>query len=315
VNLPNGQVLTTGGSSDWLYTPDSLPQDAWRPAVSSVTFNSGTTYTLTGTQLSGLINGGDEGDDMTSAENYPIVWLTDNANHVYYCKSFNFSNMTPSKGSTPENCQFTTPAGLASGTYNLFVSAVGVQSKVAFSFTTGESEDAGPDAATGTVADAATGSDASTGGSDASGGTTGMEAGNGLNDAGAMVEGGAASDATTSDATAASDGGVTPGLDATSFQDGATVTGSDAGSGSNDSGQVATTEGGASDAAAPNSGNDSGFGDSVGNSPGCGCSTVGDSSSPGQRGRVALSALIGLAVIARRRRRRCAALVASTLPE
>ncbi|HZL18544.1 MAG TPA: hypothetical protein VFG23_12445, partial [Polyangia bacterium] len=151
-NLPNGQVMVTCGNRDWLYTPDGAPQDAWRPTVSSVAFNSGTTYTLTGTQLSGLINGGDEGDDMTMAENYPIVWLTDASNNVYYCKSFNFSSMMPSQGSTPETCQFTTPAGLPSGSYSLFVSAVGVQSKTAFPFTTGASTTTGAGGAGGSGA-------------------------------------------------------------------------------------------------------------------------------------------------------------------
>jgi MYXO-CTERM domain-containing protein len=147
LNLPNGQVMVESEAADgpdWLFTPDGAPQDAWRPTVSSVAFNGGTTYTLTGTQLSGLINGGDEGDDMTMAENYPVVWLKDTSGNVYYCKSFNFSNMMPSNGDTPETCQFTTPAGLASGTYSLYVSAVGVPSKDPFSFTTDTSEDAGP---------------------------------------------------------------------------------------------------------------------------------------------------------------------------
>jgi MYXO-CTERM domain-containing protein len=147
LNLPNGQVMVESEAADgpdWLFTPDGAPQDAWRPTVSSVAFNGGTTYTLTGTQLSGLINGGDEGDDMTMAENYPIVWLKDTSGNVYYCKSFNFSSMMPRSGETPETCQFTTPAGLASGTYSLYVSAVGVQSKDPFSFTTDTSEDAGP---------------------------------------------------------------------------------------------------------------------------------------------------------------------------
>ena len=45
VNLPNGQVMMTGGSRDWIYTPDAPPKDAWRPAVTSVTFDSGTTRT------------------------------------------------------------------------------------------------------------------------------------------------------------------------------------------------------------------------------------------------------------------------------
>ncbi len=137
VNLPTGQVMVTSADDDWIFTPTSPPQDAWRPTVASVAFNSGTTYTLTGTQLSGLINGADEGDDMTMAQNYPIVWLTDGSGDVFFCKTFNFSSMMPSIGNTPETAQFTTPAGLATGTYNLFVSAVGVQSKTGFAFTTG----------------------------------------------------------------------------------------------------------------------------------------------------------------------------------
>jgi MYXO-CTERM domain-containing protein len=297
VNLPNGQVMITGGSQDWLYTPDTAPEDAWRPTVTSVAFNSGSTYTLTGSQLSGLINGGDNGDDMTMAENYPIVWLTDNANHVYYCRSFNFSNMMPSLGSTPETCQFTTPAGLAAGSYDLFVSAVGVQSKVAFPFTTSTSTsvDAGsstPDAGTGT--DAAAGVDATVGLDAASSAdvgttdaTTGSDAGDGSNDA---------SDA----AITSSDGNVASGSDASTGLDGAAGPGLD-------SGQGATTEAGsvASDAATTSSdgaAGDSGVRDDVGNPSGCGCRTVSDSSRQGSP--MALSGLLGLAVIARRRRRR-----------
>ena len=71
VNLPNGQVMITAEANDWIYTLDTEPKDEWRPTVTSVVFNSGTTYTLTGTQISGLINGADEGDDMTMAENLP----------------------------------------------------------------------------------------------------------------------------------------------------------------------------------------------------------------------------------------------------
>ena len=136
-NLPNGQVMVCCGGRDWLYTPSGAPQDSWRPTVTSVAFNSGSTYTLTGTQLSGLISGADEGDDMTMAENYPIVSLTNSTGKVWYCKSFNFSTMMPQAGSAAQTCQFTTPAGLASGTYSLYVSSVGVKSKNAFSFTVG----------------------------------------------------------------------------------------------------------------------------------------------------------------------------------
>lgn len=187
LNLPNGQVMVTGGSQDWLYTPDSAPQDAWRPTVTSVVYDGNATYTLTGTQLSGLINGGDEGDDMTMAENYPIVWLEDASGNVTFCRSFNFSNMMPSRGSTPETCEFTTPATLASGTYSLYVSAVGVQSKTAFPFTVGIggtgdggapatiASDAGPDATTRSAPDAAAvdSASASSGNSSTAGGSTG----------------------------------------------------------------------------------------------------------------------------------------------
>ncbi len=142
LNLPNGQVMITveSGSHNWVLTPDGQPQDAWRPTVTSVTYNSSAnTYTLTGTQISGLINGGDEGDDMTMAENYPIIWLKDSSGNVTYCKSFNFSNMMPSKGSAPETADFTLPTTITTGSYQLYVSAVGVISKTPFPFTVGQS--------------------------------------------------------------------------------------------------------------------------------------------------------------------------------
>jgi MYXO-CTERM domain-containing protein len=142
VNLPNGQVMVDSEAADgpdWILTLSTGPEDAWRPTVTSVVYDGNDTYTLTGTQISGLINGGDEGDDMTMQENYPIVWLTDSSGNVHYCRTFNISSMTPSKGSTPETCDFTTPANLPAGTYSLYVSAVGVPSKDPFPFTTGQS--------------------------------------------------------------------------------------------------------------------------------------------------------------------------------
>jgi MYXO-CTERM domain-containing protein len=237
VNLPNGQVMVTAADQNWIYTPDTLPTDAWRPTVNSVAFNGGTTYTLTGTQISGLINGADEGDDMTMAENYPIVWLTDNANHVYYCRSFNFSNMMPSNGSAPETCQFTTPVGLPDGTYNLFVSAVGVQSKVAFSFTTGTSAEAGAPP------------------SDAGASDSGLEAS-------ATADGGATGDGALGDDGA---GATDSGREATVLggNDSSVAAESGVSGGSGDSGQ-------SSDAAGSEANN-------VGASSGCGCLTAGHS--------------------------------------
>ena len=169
LNLPNGQVMITveSGSHNWVLTPDGQPQDAWRPTVTSVVYNSAANnYTLTGTQISGLINGGDEGDDMTMAENYPIIWLKDSSGNVTYCKSFNFSNMMPSKGSAPETADFTLPSTVTTGSYQLYVSAVGVISKTGFPFTVGQSTTTG-----------AAGASGSTGGTTGTGGATGGASG------------------------------------------------------------------------------------------------------------------------------------------
>jgi hypothetical protein len=222
LNLPNGQVMVTGGGRDWLYTPDGAPDDSWRPTVSSVAFDSGTTYTLTGTQLSGLINGGDEGDDMTMAENYPIVWLKDASGNVYFCKSFNFSNMMPSKGDAPETCQFTTPAGLAQGTYDLYVTAVGVASKNALAFTVG----------VGGTADGGV-----TGGDDAGGGGNGADA--------------SAADAGTADATAPPDASSGAGAADAGAVHASADSGSGGSSGSSSSGSGATGDGDGGDRAEP----------------------------------------------------------------
>ena len=198
VNLPNGQVMVTSANQNWIYTPSTPPMDAWRPTVTSVVYNSDGSYTLTGTQISGLINGADEGDDMTMAENYPIVYLTDEAQNVYYCRSFDFSNMMPSKGNTPETCKFTTPKNLPEGTYSLLVSAVGVQSKEGVPFTVGVGTTGGSGGDAGSAgADAGgTGDDGSTDGTDAgtpSGGESSSSSGaGGENGAGTDAGGGAA---------------------------------------------------------------------------------------------------------------------------
>jgi MYXO-CTERM domain-containing protein len=197
VNLPNGQVMVTASTQNWIYTPATAPQDAWRPTVTSVVANADASYTLTGTQLSGLINGADEGDDMTMAENYPIVGLTNEAGDVYYCRSFAFSNMMPSKGPAPETCQFTTPKNLPEGTYSLYVSAVGVSSKTAVTFTPGVGGTISADAGT-SAGDAGAGDDSSTDGdggtsaagdADSSGGASGDGGATGTNGDGAGSEG------------------------------------------------------------------------------------------------------------------------------
>ena len=107
--------------------------------------------------------------------------------------------MMPSKGPTPETCQFTTPKDLPEGTYNLFVSAVGVQSKQPMPFTvgvgtTGVVGDAGSAAdAGGSGDDSSTESEASTpsgGESASSSGAGGAQNGAGTDAGGAAGQGG-----------------------------------------------------------------------------------------------------------------------------
>ena len=293
LNLPSGQVLITGGSRDWLYTPDSQPQDAWRPTVSSVTYDSSASnYTLTGTQLSGLINGGDEGDDMTMAENYPIVWLKDTSNNVYYCKSFNFSLMAPQAGTAPQTCQFTTPASLPSGSYSLYVSSVGVQSKNPFPFTVGQSTTTGTGGTSGTGGTTgpggATGAGGTgTGGTTGSGGTTTGSGGNTGTGGSSTGTGGA-----TGSGGNTGTGGSAIGTGGTTGSGGATgnggATGSGGGSGNAGTGGAAAGSGGSSGEA--------------GVSSGCSCETA-TAGSPGKLGALGTMSLFGLALVVGRRRR------------
>lgn len=130
--LPNGQILVTCGALDYIYSPVGSSVDAWRPTVQSVTANADGSYTVTGTQFSGMVTTGE--DDMTMAENYPIVYLKNVAGSVYYCRSFDFSSMIPAVTGAVQSAQFTLPAGLPHGSYSLYVSAVGISSKVAYPF-------------------------------------------------------------------------------------------------------------------------------------------------------------------------------------
>lgn len=133
LDLPNGQVMAAAGSRNWIWTPVGSPKDAWRPAVTSVTANANGSYHLSGTQLSGLVSVGE--DDYQGPENYPIVYLKDASGHVYYARSYNFSSMVPSKPGEAQTADFALPSGLAHGTYSLYVSACGVSSAAAYTFT------------------------------------------------------------------------------------------------------------------------------------------------------------------------------------
>ncbi len=112
VNLPSGQILMDGNDGfAGVYTPAAGPQDSWRPVITGIQNNNDGTFTLHGTQLTGISEGSSFGDDYESATNYPIVQLTDFAGNVYYAKTYNWSTTNVQTGSTPETATFTLPAG------------------------------------------------------------------------------------------------------------------------------------------------------------------------------------------------------------
>jgi hypothetical protein len=133
--LPTGQILlTTQGSTIYIYTPDSAdndPQDSWRPAITSApgTLVTGHTYTLTGTQFNGLSQAVSYGDDAQMATNYPIVRLSDAAGQVRYLRSFNFSTMAVATGDESVTTEIEVPLDVAPGQWQLAVIANGIASQ------------------------------------------------------------------------------------------------------------------------------------------------------------------------------------------
>jgi hypothetical protein len=131
--LPTGQVLYSNYSADIeVYTPDLEPKPlpSWRPAITGYphTMALGGTYTITGTQLNGLSQACNYGDDAQMATNYPIVRLTNAAGEVVYLRSFNFSTMGVATGLTPVTTDVTVFQG-EPGRWTLEVIANGIASE------------------------------------------------------------------------------------------------------------------------------------------------------------------------------------------
>jgi hypothetical protein len=126
--LPNGQVLTTTQSATqaYVYTPTGGPQDAWRPAVTSVGPVSLGHVVVHGTQLNGLTNGASFGDDFDMETSFPVVWLVDASGNVTFGRTFQFDQMAPRLGAAG-SFELALPNTLADGSYSMHVSASGVE--------------------------------------------------------------------------------------------------------------------------------------------------------------------------------------------
>jgi autotransporter-associated beta strand protein len=133
--LPNGHILLTDSTTRMYdYAPDGSPVTTWAPTISSIAYNGGRTYTLTGTNLNGGSEGASYGDDAEMSSNYPLVRLT-NGTSVFYARTFNWSTTGVQMGNTPATVQFTLPNNLPFANYQLSVVASGLSSVSSMSFT------------------------------------------------------------------------------------------------------------------------------------------------------------------------------------
>jgi hypothetical protein len=134
--LPSGQVLFSNLNTQLaVYTPDSGPNPAWKPVVLGISANMDGSFHVAGTQFNGLSEGAYYGDDASMSTNYPLVRLTSGSGVVTYARTFNHSTMGVATGSLAVSTNFTTPAALPAGAYQLQVVANGIASDPV-SFTT-----------------------------------------------------------------------------------------------------------------------------------------------------------------------------------
>ena len=122
--LPDGTILWANYQSLMIYQPDSAPLAAGQPGITSITQNADGSFLLSGTNINGITEGGEFGDDVQMASNFPIVQLTSGSN-VYYARSYNWSSTVDATGTTPETSDFALPPGIPAGTYSVKVIANG----------------------------------------------------------------------------------------------------------------------------------------------------------------------------------------------
>lgn len=132
--LPTGQMLLSDRTDNrlYLYTPSATsmtPVSGTQPTISNIVSNSDGSFTLIGTQLTGISEGAFYGDDQGMSENYPLVQLTAPDGTVSYARTFNWSTTAVATGQTPETTEFSLPLGIAAGTYQLSVVAAGISSQ------------------------------------------------------------------------------------------------------------------------------------------------------------------------------------------
>jgi hypothetical protein len=131
--LPTGQIMFTDFSGTVeIYTPASGVVAGVAPTINAISGSIGSPSTnnaLSGTQLNGLSEANAYGDDYQGATNYPLVRLVQISapNNVYYATTHDETTHSIAPN-TSNSTKFDVPAGLPSGSYDLYLVANGIQS-------------------------------------------------------------------------------------------------------------------------------------------------------------------------------------------
>jgi len=131
--LPTGEILCveTDFKRIQILPAQGVPQAAWAPVVktiSSKTLKAGVTYTINGTQLSGLTQGAGMGDDEQAYTNFPLVRVVNSSTrHVFYARTTFTSNSV--QPNNPSKATFVLPGNVEAGASKLYVVANGIPSQ------------------------------------------------------------------------------------------------------------------------------------------------------------------------------------------
>jgi hypothetical protein len=128
LTLPTGQAIVGGVG---LYSSAGSPQAAWAPTVTTAPARiaGGSTYTVSGTQFTGLSQAAEYGDEFPTPTDYPLVRITNTASgHVVYARTHTWSSSAVATGSAIVSSMFDVPAGIQSGASTLQVVANGIAS-------------------------------------------------------------------------------------------------------------------------------------------------------------------------------------------
>ncbi len=127
LDLPDGSVLFSSSASQlYVYQSGGSPLVAGQPTINSISANLDGSYHLTGTRLNGISEGAAYGDDAQMDSNYPLVRLTNlTSGLVYYARTFGWNSTSVMTSNRIVTTEFSLPAGLPIGNYNLVAVANG----------------------------------------------------------------------------------------------------------------------------------------------------------------------------------------------